>query len=756
MKTIWEQRYLLALLLVWSFLVTVSAIWNLHENYRSNYDKALIEAETISQHNLAYRRWNSMHDGVYAKVRGINRPNPYIIRPDRDIIAVDGTRLTMINPFQMTKQAYDLLKHQSPELAVLNRTVSLDPLNPDNNPDPREVKALQGFEDGKGPLSEITTIGGASYMRLMSPYVTEKRCLPCHQHQGYEVGDIRGGMSIAVPMQPYYESAVSARKIIMATHAILWLLGAVTIFLFFVGIRNYKIAIKEKEEKFRIVSEFAYNFEYWISNKKQLAFISPSCERITGYSRNDFERNKHLMFDMIHPDDKKMWETHLVDFEEPAHSDLEYRIIAKDGQTHWLSHTCSPIYVDGQFLGRRGSNRDITDNKRLKEELLQARKIEELGHFAAGVAHDFNNVLASIATFSHLMMDVIREEDSLLYEHINHIIIAAKLGQNMTSNLLMFGRRRSSNLQDCNLNEIIGNIESVIRSLLTKEINCQIALTDAKPPIKADPHQIEQVLINLVTNARDAMPEGGDLFIATQRISLHQGRAGKFRNIPAGNYMLLSVSDTGSGIAEENLTTIFKPFFSTKASHKGTGLGLAILDNIIKQHNGFIDIDTVLQQGTTFQVYLPLQGDGDNGAADRVGSEQEIDQKKKTLLLVDDDWLLRKSLQLFLQKSGKSVLTAADGDEAIRVYKEHKGKIDLVILDVVMPKKKGRQVYDILKQENPQVKALFISGSTEAILKEEKILENGLNFLAKPLDLNAFRLKVEELCNESPCLQRST
>jgi PAS domain S-box-containing protein len=745
MKKIWEQRYLLALLSVWSLLVAASAIWNLHENYRSNYDKALIEARTIFEHNLAYRRWNSMHGGVYAKVGDTNKPNPHIMLSDRDVTLLNGIRLTMINPFQMTKQAYDLLRQQSPELAVLNRTISLNPLNPENTPDKWEAKGLHGFDEGKGPLSEITTIDGAPYMRLMSPYITEEKCLACHQQQGYKVGDVRGGMSIAVPMQPYYESAAAGRKIIMTTHIFLWLLGMVTIMLFFSGVRNYKIAIKDKEEKFRIVSEFAYNFEYWMNEKKQLSFISPSCERITGYTRKEFEQNENLMFDMIHPDDKDMCRMHLVDFQEPPLNDIQYRIIAKDGTIRWLSHTCTPIYVDGQFLGRRGSNRDITDHKRMKEELLQARKIEELGHFAAGVAHDFNNVLTSISMFSHLMMDEIKEEDTLLHDYINHIIIAAKLGQHLTSNLLMFGRKRSTNLKAANLNAIIRNIESVIHSLLPDEMNCRITLTDEKPQIKADPHQVEQIIINLVTNARDAMPQGGELSITTKMISLHQEHTGKLRNIPTGSYVVLSVTDTGSGITEENLATIFKPFYSTKASNKGTGLGLSIIDNIIKQHNGFIDIDTVLQQGTTFHIYFPILADKDEGPNDKCQPEEKSGPKKSTILLVDDDWLLRKSLQIFLQQQGYTVLTATDGDDAISIYKEHKGHIDMIILDVIMPKKNGRQVYDLLKEKDPQLKVLFISGSEDTILKEKNILDHKLEFLAKPLDMKIFGSKIEEI-----------
>lgn len=611
----------------------------MHENYKATYSKAIIEAKTIFQHNLAYRRWNSMHGGVYAKVTEINQPNPYIVIGQRDIIAQDGAEYTMINPFQMTRQAYDLLKKQSPELAVYNRTVSLDPLNSENVPDEWEIKALEAFEEGKGAMSEITTINGLPYMRLMSPYITEDRCLGCHEHQGYDVGDVRGGMSISVPMQPYYDAAASTREIIVMTHMLLWMLGAVTITLLFVGLSKYQARIAKNEEKFRIVSEFAYNFEYWVNQNKKIAFISPSCERVTGYSRKEFLQKSHMFFDMIHPDDKGMFKNHLKEFDEPVHEDMEYRIVTKDGDVRWLSHVCSPIYVDGKFRGRRGSNRDITDNKLLEEDLIQAKKVESLGHFAGGVAHDFNNVLTSISTITQLLKGKIDKENTTLHEYINYITVASKLGQNLTSNLLLFGRRRTTNLEKSKLNGIITNIDNILRVLLTDEIDCAISLTDKEESVMVDPHQVEQVLINLATNARDAMPNGGQLAIETAAISFQKNRAGKFGDIPAGDYMTLSVSDTGSGINETDMATIFEPFYSTKASTKGTGLGLSIVDNIIKQHNAFIDIDSTLDKGTTFRIFFPANLGGDDYSVPAVILEERSDEARVRFL-----WLMMTGL----------------------------------------------------------------------------------------------------------------
>lgn len=734
------------LLLTWSVLLCLSAIWNLHENFRGTYARALVEAETIFQHNLAYRRWNSMHGGVYAKVSEINKPNPYILSENRDITGTDGTELTIINPFQMTKQAYDLLKQQSPKLAVLNRTVSLDPLNPENAPDKWETAALEAFDAGSGAVSEITTIDGAPYMRLISPYITEKRCLPCHAEQGYAIDDIRGGMSIAVPMHPYYQAAVSSRKIIVKTHLLLWLLGVTTIGLLFAGLRRYQTAIREEKEKFRIVSEFAYNFEYWIDENKVLTFISPSCKRITGYSRQEFLENKNLMYEIIHPDDKRLFDDHLQSLDEPGHQSIEYRVVTKGGAIRWLSHTCNPIFVDDHFLGRRGSNIDITARKDLEEELLQAKKLEYFGHFASGVAHDFNNVLTSISTLTHLMLDHIEENDTVLNEYSDNIIIAAKLGQNLTSNLLLFGRKRSMAVQKIWLSTVVRNIEKILHVLVGDEVICKISLSTSEQPVMADSHRIEQVLINLTTNARDAMTKGGILSLSTTTIALHQTQISRFGDIPAGEYVLLSVADTGAGIDEETLAHIFEPFFSTKSGSKGTGLGLAIVHDIVKSHGAFIDIDSSLGQGTTFNLYFPVCNRNGGSSVNKAElTEKSSDPEGKVILLVDDDWLVRKSLNACLSNKGYSVLVAENGEEAIRQYRQHRDSIELVILDVMLPKKNGSEVYGALKMENQGVKVLFISGSGSDELAEKNIYPEEMDFLPKPLDMKQFSAKIEEM-----------
>ena len=596
------------LFIAWTFLVILSGVWNYHHASRHSIDMARLEAKTIFQHNLAYRRWNSGLGGIYARVTEKNQPNPYLDVPDRDIIASDGTEYTMINPFQMTRMAYDLIMSQSPDHAAINRTVSLESVNPLNKPDDWEREVLLGFEEGRGDdVSEITQINGRPYMRLLMPYIAEDPCLKCHGEQGYEVGDVRGGMSIAVPMKPYFDSAGSAQRTMIMTHLILWILGAGPIFLLSKYFRIHQRQLAESEKKFRIVSEFAHNVEFWVKCEDEIVFISPSCKRITGYSREEFMARPRLLREIIHPEDRERLVALVEDFEQSSHENQEYRIITKSGEERWIAHTGYPIHFHDEFLGRRGCLVDITDRKRLEKQIMQAEKLQCIGHFAGSVAHDFNNILTSIVTFSHLIQDGIsNDDDEELKDYIDYMLIACKLGKNLTSNLLVFGKRQLTDPKPIRLNEILIDLSDILFSLLSDEIRCTMSLSEEESLIFADPHQIEQVMINLCTNARDAMPAGGNLNISTEHVQLYDEFSGKYSTIPPGKYIVLGVADTGVGIKEQDLPNIFQTFFTTKGS-KGTGLGLNIVKNVVEQQKAYLEVESVVGEGTTFKIFFPAR-----------------------------------------------------------------------------------------------------------------------------------------------------
>lgn len=762
-RIIWTKRYPLCFLILWALGVAASALLNLHGVYEDTIEKALTEARTISRSDQAFRRWNVLQEGVYTRVSPANQSNPYLIDDQKNLSTNKGDELTQVTHFQMSKQAFNLLDENSSSPPTINRTISLMPLNPENKADAWEQNALLALEKGKKEVFEVTDINGIPYMRLVTPYITEKECLKCHAYQGYKAGDLRGGTSISVPMAPFLETAAASRSYIIITHLILWAIGVVTIVLFFAGLKKYRQVITESANKFRIISEYTHNFEYWIKEQNEIVFISPSCERITGYSRDEFYKNPELLTEIVHSDDIEDYRKHLAEFKSSVHENYQYRIITKSGEVRWLSHTCNPIHVEGKFLGRRGSIQDITGQRRLEEQLIQAQKLESLGHFAGGIAHDFNNILSSISTFSHLLEDELRniDTDNDLIDYVKYINIASKLGKNLTSNLLAFGRPQSVNLRPMELNSVIENISDLLKSFLTEGIELHISLTKEQIPIFADPHLIEQIIINLCTNAKDAMIEGGTLVIRTELVSHKAKSKRQFVEIPAGNYMTLSVSDTGQGIAQENLERIYEPFFSTKKHDKGTGLGLAIIHNIIKQHNGFIDVESEVGKGTTFSIFFPAHPEKMEKFTQARDTRPDFPAKKnetalaqegkiarenvQTILLVEDDELVRRSLATILQLKGYNTIVAQDGEEALEQFRTNKDAICLVILDVMLPKKNGREVYRYIKEKNKDVKALFISGFTDNIDLKAETAGDSLDYLQKPLDIDQFVTKVAEM-----------
>ncbi|MEW5745119.1 MAG: ATP-binding protein [Nitrospirota bacterium] len=728
------QKYSLCLIGVWTALVAVSAVWNIYQIREEAIERARVEARTIFEHNIAYRRWNTMLGGIYAPVSDINRPNPYIADVSRDIVTTSGARLTLINPFRMTTQAYDLLLKQSPHPAI-NRTVSKSPLNPENMADAWEQKGITAFEQGRDEVSEITTINDHPYMRIMRPYLTVEGCLKCHGYQGYKVGDIRGGMSIAVPMQPYYEGLARTRKTVLVTHLLLLVAGVVGILRFSGSIHKTQRKIAESEWKFRTLSEFSTDWEYWIKGNREIVYMSPSCERITGYTQEEFIGNPALLCDIVHPDDGGVYRAHMDDFHAAEHEEIEFRIITKDGQVKWLSHVCAPIYADGVFLGRSVSNRDVSDSKRLEEQLVQSQKMESLGLLAGGIAHDFNNLLTAITGYASLLSGMLGNSDEKTGRYVRHVLNASERAQRLTSSLLAFSRKQIMKPAVISLNQVIKEIAGLFKSLIGEDIELAISYSEEEFPVFADPHQIEQVLMNLITNARDAMPTGGVLAIATAAETIDDDFAMK-HGVRTGRYMVLSISDTGVGIDRADLPHVFEPFFTTKGKDKGTGLGLAMVYGIVNQHGGAVAISSEKGRGTTFRISLPAtEGDGEGAgcAVEAAGDETDV-RGDETILVAEDDETVREFLKETLEGCGYTVMTAANGVDAVRKYEEQGGRIVMVIFDIVMPRQSGKEAYERLRAINPAVKAIFVSGYPQDMLTSRGICEEGLHFMPKPLD----------------------
>ncbi|MHB8789017.1 MAG: ATP-binding protein [Desulfobulbaceae bacterium] len=723
----------------WTCAVMISLAWNLYITHNQTIELARIEARTIFAHNMAYRKWNTRHGGVYVKLNGDTRPNPYLAIDDRDLITASGAMLTLINPFQMTREAYELLRQEAGD-PVYNRTVSASYLNPDNAPDTWEQQALADFNRGSGEVSEITEMQGVSYMRLMRPYITYKGCIKCHD--GYDVGDIRGGMSISVPMQPYLSQEESGRNRVVLTHLILWLLGLGSLTLLTRNIERSQFKIAESEKKFRVLAESANDWEYWVSDQEGIVFMSPSCEKITGYTREEFQQTPYLLTEIIHQEDRTKYSRYSTqEYSEDSYP-VEIRIRAKDGSTRWLSHVWRPIYIDGIIMGRRVSNRDITAQKQLETQLYQVQKMDAIGSLTGGIAHDFNNILTAILGYSLLSLKELPEQ-SPVKKNIEGIYHAGEKAAALTRQLLAFSRKQVLNMQTVNLCAVVTDMEGMILRLIGEDIRLKVCFNQRNAFVNADRTQLDQVLLNLVVNARDAMPEGGQISIVVDRVRLDSGSASKQQGARAGDYICLRVSDSGEGIPKEIVGKIFEPFYTTKAQGKGTGLGLATVYGIIKQHNGTITVDSEPGRGTQFTILLPAVQEG---VADEVPVEDEsLLRGAETILVVDDEQSVCALVADVLRPLGYTVVAAPCASEAIKLVMAGDRKFDLVLTDVVMPGMNGRELVQSLAGLDPGIKALYMSGHADNIITPQGRLDQGAQFVGKPFTPNALVRKIREV-----------
>ncbi len=384
----------------------------------------------------------------------------------------------------------------------------------------------------------------------------------------------------------------------------------------------------------------------------------------------------------------------------------------------------------------------IADRKRLEAQLRQSQKMEAVGHLAGGIAHDFNNILTAIMGYGNLLAEMVGEQSNLK-PLIDPILRSAERAADLTRQILAFSRKQRLSPKKTELNSLIDGIHKLMLRLIGEDIAIKINYSARKIFVMVDPGQIEQVLMNLCTNARDAMPRGGILSIGTSVVDLDEHDAGLHELEEPGAYALISLSDTGRGIDEETRRMIFEPFFTTKVVGKGTGLGLSIVYGIIKQHKGQISVYSERGIGTTFKIYLPLLA---SPQEDQIPAERQaavpVLKGTETILLAEDNPEARKLLTLVLKESGYRVIAAVDGEDAVRRFSEYGDEIDLLLFDVVMPGKSGKDACNLIRQIRPEVKVLFMSGYTADIIIDKGLAQNDFNFIAKPVSPRELRLKV--------------
>lgn len=450
----------------------------------------------------------------------------------------------------------------------------------------------------------------------------------------------------------------------------------------------------------------------------------------------------------VHPNDlPHCLQIYNESFESRHSFVMEYRLRRHDSEYRWLLDQGQPRYdIAGDFAGYIGSCLDITEHKVLENRVRHAVKMESIGTLAGGVAHDFNNILMAIIGYGQLTLMSMSQDDPQRL-NIEHMLEGADRAARLTKDLLLFSRKQVSERKPANLTEIVRTVEKFIVRVIGEDIACETRLPEKSLVILADSHQLEQVLMNFATNARDAMPRGGVFSITAEQTTLNQDFIAAHGFGRPGLYALLTVSDNGCGMDEQTRNRIFDPFFTTKEVGKGTGLGLAVVYGIIKQHEGYINVYSEPGKGATFRIYLPLV------VAET--PEKRIEEKEQppargteTILVAEDDESLRTLAVTALTRFGYTVIEAVDGEEAVRKFKENQTATKLLIFDIIMPKMNGQEAYEAIRNIRPDIKAIFMSGYAPEMIREKAALESTAPLLAKPLSPTELLKKVRDILDQ--------
>jgi PAS domain S-box-containing protein len=502
--------------------------------------------------------------------------------------------------------------------------------------------------------------------------------------------------------------------------------------------------LRESEERFHLLAK-ATNDAIWDWNlETNELWWNEGFEALFGYRRDEVEPTIESWTTRIHPDDydRIVPDIHRVIDGGGDHWSGEYRFRRKDGAYAYVLDRGHVIRdPSGKAVRMVGGMTDLTERKNLEAQLLHSQKMEAIGRLAGGIAHDFNNLLTVINGYCELLLEESRDASR---NHVEQIALAAERAATLTSRLLAFSRRQVVQFTVVDLNAVLENTRNLLIRLIGEPVELVMILDPALGRVKADPGQIEQVIMNLAVNARDAMPQGGTLRIRTANVTLDRPDVHARFTVPAGSYVMLEVVDTGIGMNEDTQAQIFEPFFTTKAQGEGTGLGLSTVYGIVKQSDGYILVDSQPGRGATFTILLPRAME-EAATTAVLPSENRPLTGRETVLLVEDEDMIRDLVRHLLESHGYTVIAASKGEEAVDLAERHVGSIDLLVTDVVMPGMSGRELADRLGRSRANLRVLYMSGYTYNEIGRHGVLASDIAFIQKPFSPDGLMRKVREV-----------
>jgi PAS domain S-box-containing protein len=590
---------------IWTVIILVSLTWNIVRQKHGTLEVALNEARTVFEKDLNFYLWATEHEGVFVPLTGRTQANPYLAHmPEHIIASTTGKALTLVNPEYMIRQVYEM---QGTKYGALGHITSLDPIRLENAADPWESRALLAFEEGVAEVSSIEEIKGEPYFRMMRPMITEEGCLKCHAAQGYAIGDIRGGISVSVPMAPLLVINRNAIFMLALAHGSLWALGLLGIF---VGSYRTREAIREREQAESRTAAILDNMLdglITLDEDGMIESLNAAASRIFGYdSAEVVGRNVDVLISATGKkvEDLIIKELHL-DIREAMGGQRELTGRRKDGIAFPLEVSLGEMWMGDKHLVI-ATVRDLTTEKIRKAEAMRAGQLAAIGELAAGVAHEINNPINGIINYTQILMDLAESEESgdpAREDIMRRIIKEGDRIAVIVRNLLDFARQGDEVEQDVHISDVIRDSISLLSYQMQKDgIHAIIDLPEDLPAIKGNPQQLRQVFLNLLSNSFYALNQrypgkdpGKQLAIKSSVVSVDDRE-----------YVRTTVIDHGGGVPADIIDRIFDPLFSTKPSGKGTGLGLSISQGLVRDHRGHLRIKSMPGEQTTAIVDLPI------------------------------------------------------------------------------------------------------------------------------------------------------
>jgi len=478
-------------------------------------------------------------------------------------------------------------------------------------------------------------------------------------------------------------------------------------------------------------------------------YVSPAYESIWGHSPESLYAHPSQWAEAIPPEDReRVFGVFSSLGTGISSASTEFQILRPDGEMRWIYGRGFPVRdAAGSVIRLTGIATDITERKHIEARMFQSQKMETVGKLAGGVAHEFNSILTAIIGQSELLLSDL-PADNPLVKNAREIRQAADRAATLTRQLLAYGRKQILQPEILDLNQVLSDMASTLQHLMGREVDVRIVSAVGLKTVKIDPGQMEQVIVNMAMNAADAMPNGGKLILETTNVTLDEEYVRPFPGLKAGGYVMLAITDTGTGMSDEVKARVFEPFFSTKGVGQGTGLGLATCYGILKQSDGHINVYSEVARGSTFKIYLPQVEQRATISLPR-STSPDLPRGTETILLAEDDPSLREMSATLLRRLGYTVLTAANGVEALNLKQQRDiGHIDLLFTDVVMPHMSGKELSDRIRTIYPRTKILFTSAYTESAIVHQGILNEGVALLQKPFTPAALAHKVREILDQ--------